>query len=42
MILVIDLIVPRKRLENSLRLHDDVRVVERLVIGDTDGLSGLC
>src|SRR6266480_4911403 len=33
-----DLIVPRKRLENSLRVHDDVNVSGRSAIRDTDRL----
>jgi hypothetical protein len=36
-----DLIVPRKRLENGLRVHDDVKVGARFEIGDRDRLSGL-
>ena len=38
---VSDLIVPRKRLENSLRVHDDVNVSGRPAIGDTDRLISL-
>ena len=36
-----DLTVPRKRLENSLRVHDDVNVSGRPAIGDTDRLISL-
>jgi len=36
-----DLIVPRKRLENSLRVHDDVNVSGRSAIRDTDRLISL-
>ena len=36
-----DLIVPRKRLENSLRVHDDVNVSRRSAIRDTDRLISL-
>src|SRR5438132_2086230 len=38
---VSDLIVPRKRLENSLRVHDDVNVNGRSAIRDTDRLISL-
>ena len=38
---VSDLIVPRKRLENSLRVHDDVNVSGRSAIRDTDRLISL-
>ena len=38
---VSDLIVPRKRLENSLRVHDDVNVSRRSAIRDTDRLISL-
>ena len=38
---VSNLIVPRKRLENSLRVHDDVNVSGRPAIGDTDRLISL-
>ena len=36
-----ELIVPRKRLENSLRVHDDVNVSGRSAIRDTDRLISL-
>ena len=36
-----DLIVPRKRLESSLRVHDDVNVSGRCAIRDTDRLISL-
>jgi len=36
-----DLTVPRKRLENSLRVHDDVNVSGRSAIRDTDRLISL-
>src|SRR5205807_6694235 len=36
-----DMIVPRKRLENSLRVHDDVNVSGRSAIRDTDRLISL-
>src|SRR2546428_6420753 len=36
-----DLIVPRKRLENSLRVQDDVNVSGRSAIRDTDRLISL-
>jgi len=42
MILVIDLIFPRKRLWKRLRVYEDVRAGERFMIGDTDGLRGPC
>src|SRR5205807_3383734 len=38
---VSDLIVPRKRLENSLRVHDDVNVSGRSAIRDSDRLISL-
>ena len=38
---VSDLIVPRKRLENSLRVHDDVNVSGRSAIRGTDRLISL-
>ncbi len=36
-----DLIVPRKRLESMLRVHDDVNVSGRCAIRDTDRLISL-
>ena len=42
MVFVIDLILPRNRLGNGLRVHDDVKVSGRSAIVDTDALSGLC
>jgi len=36
-----DLIVPRKRLENTLRVHDDVNVSGRSAIRDADRLISL-
>jgi len=38
---VSDLIVPRKRLENSLRVHDDVNVSGRSAVRDRDRLISL-
>ena len=38
---VSDLIVHRKRLENSLRVHEDVNVSGRSAIRDTDRLISL-
>ncbi len=41
MIWINDLILPRNRLGNGLRVHDGVKVGERSEIGDRDRLISL-